>query len=58
MERLKALMDQAMELPCLKMAVVDAGERHVMEGVAEAVKHGLIDPVFIGVRHRFFYPSC
>ncbi|MCA9218251.1 MAG: bifunctional enoyl-CoA hydratase/phosphate acetyltransferase [Planctomycetales bacterium] len=52
MERLKALMDQAMELPCLKMAVVDAGERHVMEGVAEAVKHGLIDPVFIGVRHR------
>ena len=41
-----------MQFPPLTMAVVDAGERHVMEGVAQALERGLIDPVFVGVRQR------
>ncbi len=52
MSRLQALVEQAMQLPPLTMAVVDAGEKHVMAGVSEAIELGLIVPVFIGVRQR------
>ena len=52
MQRLEALIERAAEFPPLTIAVVDAGERHVMEGVAEALKRGLITPVFVGVRQR------
>jgi phosphate acetyltransferase len=52
MERLQALIERAMQYPPLTIAVVDAGERHVMEGVAQALGRGLIEPVFVGLRRR------
>jgi hypothetical protein len=33
-----------MQHPPLTMGVVDAGERHVMEGVAQALEHRLVKP--------------
>jgi len=50
--KLQALIDRAAQYPPLTMAVVDAGERHVMEGVGQALERGLIKPVFIGIRQR------
>lgn len=52
MQRLHALVERAIPLPPLTIAVVDAGERHVMEGVALARARGLIEPVFVGIRRR------
>ncbi len=52
MQRLDALIERATQFPPLTIAVVDAGERHVMEGVAEALERRLITPVFVGVRQR------
>lgn len=52
MQRLETLIEQAMQLPPLTIAVVDAGERHVMEGVAQALDRNLITPVFVGRRER------
>ncbi len=51
-KKLEALIERASQHPPLTMAVVDAGERHVMEGVAQALEHRLIEPVFIGVQRR------
>lgn len=52
MERLQVLIERAAQFPPLTIAVVDAGERHVMEGVAQALARGLIEPVFVGARQR------
>ncbi len=52
MQRLQKLIERAMQLPPLTIAVVDAGERHVMEGVAQALERGLMTPVFVGLRQR------
>lgn len=46
--RFASFLAQARELPPLPVAVVDAGERHVLEGVLLAVKEGLIRPVLVG----------
>lgn len=56
--RFSAFLAQARELPPLPVAVVDAGERHVLEGVLLAVKEGLIHPTLIGDPSdiREFYP--
>ena len=35
-------------LPAMPIAVIDADERHVLEGVCEATEAGYIDPVLIG----------
>jgi phosphotransacetylase len=35
-------------LPAMPIAVIDADERHVLEGVSEATEAGYIDPVLIG----------
>jgi phosphotransacetylase len=35
-------------LPAMPIAVIDADERHVLEGVCEATQAGYIDPVLIG----------
>lgn len=48
----QSLVDQAMQLPPLTIAVVDAGALRVIKGVAEAQERGLIGPLFIGVRQR------
>ncbi|QDU74586.1 Phosphate acetyltransferase [Bremerella volcania] len=51
-DKLQKLIERTTQFPPLTMAVVDVGERHVMEGVAQALERGLIDPVFVGVRQR------
>ena len=35
-------------LPAMPIAVIDADERHVLEGACEAAAAGYIDPIFIG----------
>jgi len=35
-------------LPAMPIAVIDAGERHVLEGACEAAEAGYIDPILIG----------
>jgi len=47
-----ALLDRARALPALPVAVVDAEEKHVLEGVLTATEAGLIEPVLIGSRLR------
>jgi phosphate acetyltransferase len=39
-------------LPAMPIAVIDADERHVLEGVCEATEAGYIDPVLIGDEFR------
>ncbi|QDT93619.1 bifunctional enoyl-CoA hydratase/phosphate acetyltransferase [Gimesia algae] len=51
-DKLQKLIERATQFPPLSMAVVDVGERHVMEGVAQALERGLIEPVFVGIRQR------
>jgi phosphotransacetylase len=50
--QLSTLIKRAQQLPALSVAVVDAQERHVLEGVLEASDAGLIEPVLIGARSR------
>jgi len=47
-----ALLARARKLPALPVAVVDAEEKHVLEGVLTASDEGLIEPVLIGSRLR------
>jgi phosphate butyryltransferase len=42
------LLEVAKHLPPLKIAVVDAMERHVIEGAAAAAQCGLLDPILVG----------
>lgn len=42
------LLRSVQGLPAMPIAVIDADERHVLEGVYEATKAGYIDPVLIG----------
>ncbi len=35
-------------LPAMPVAVIDADERHVLEGACEAAAAGYIDPILIG----------
>jgi phosphate acetyltransferase len=42
------LLRSVQGLPAMPIAVIDADERHVLEGVCEAVAAGYIDPVLIG----------
>lgn len=46
--RLRAVMDRARKLDPLPVAVVDAGEAHVLAGAHEAAEAGLIAPTLIG----------
>jgi phosphotransacetylase len=39
-------------LPAMPIAVIDADERHVLEGVCEATDAGYIDPILIGDEKR------
>lgn len=49
---LSTLMDQARTHPGLPVAVVDAEERHVLEGVLAASDAGYIEPILVGSRQR------
>ncbi|HFD12716.1 MAG TPA: bifunctional enoyl-CoA hydratase/phosphate acetyltransferase [Crenotrichaceae bacterium] len=46
--RLQALINKASSLPPVNVAVVDAGEEHVLKGAFEAADAGLIVPILIG----------
>jgi phosphotransacetylase len=43
-DMLKAVQD----LPAIPIAVIDADERHVLEGACEAAEAGYVDPILIG----------
>jgi phosphotransacetylase len=49
-ERLDDLLAEAKALPPAVTAVVDAGERHVLEAAQQAAEAGLIEPLLIGRR--------
>ena len=49
-KRMRKIMDLAHNLPPIPMAVVDAGEDHVLAGAHEAARAGLIEPTLIGRR--------
>lgn len=44
----EGLLRSVRGLPALPIAVIDADERHVLQGVCEATEAGYIDPVLIG----------
>jgi phosphotransacetylase len=46
------LLRSVQGLPAMPIAVIDADERHVLEGVCEATEAGYIDPVLIGDESR------
>lgn len=49
-EQLDDLIAEARSLPPAVAAVVDAGERHVLEAAHQAAREGLIEPLLIGQR--------
>ena len=46
--RLQALINKAKSLSPVMVAVVDAGEEHVLQGAFEAAEAGIIVPILIG----------
>ncbi len=49
---LEQLIERARALEPIRVAVVDAGERHVLQGVMEAEAAGLVESVLIGNRRE------
>ena len=56
-DRLKKLIIQAQSFPPVSVAVVDAGEEHVLKGAFEAADAGLINPILIGRKNQID-PLC
>jgi len=50
--RLQELIKQAQALPAVNVAVVDAGEEHVLRGAFEAADAGLINPILVGQKEK------
>ena len=50
--KLKALIERARSHPPLRVAVVDARETHVLQGILEAREEGLVKPVLVGEPER------
>ncbi len=46
--RLQAFIEQARQYPPLPVAVVNAEESHVLQGIMEAKTEGLVEPILIG----------
>ena len=46
--RLQAFVEQARQFPPLPLAVINAEETHVLQGIMEARAEGLVEPVLIG----------
>ncbi len=46
--RFAALLERARRLPPIRVAVVDAGEQHVLQGILEARDQGLVEPLLVG----------
>ena len=47
-QKMQFLLDTARQYPRIPVAVVDAGEEHILKGMFEAMEAGLVDPVLIG----------
>ena len=50
--RLNQFIEQARQYPPIRVAVIDAGENHVLQGMMEARDDGLVIPVLIGKRRK------
>ena len=50
--RLNQFIEQARQYPPIRVAVIDAGESHVLQGMMEARDDGLVIPLLIGKRHK------
>ncbi|HEB56163.1 MAG TPA: bifunctional enoyl-CoA hydratase/phosphate acetyltransferase [Gammaproteobacteria bacterium] len=50
--RLNQFIAQARQYPAIRVAVIDAGESHVLQGMMEAHRDGLVEPVLIGKRRK------
>jgi len=50
--KMQHILDIAKSYPALPVAVVDAGETHVLKGIMEAQQAGLVEPVLIGQEKR------
>ncbi len=50
--RLNQFIEQARQYPPIRVAVIDAGESHVLQGMMEARDDGLVEPILIGKRHK------
>ncbi len=48
--RMSAIIERARKLEPISVAIVDAGEEHVLAGAHEAAEAGLIRPILIGAR--------
>ena len=42
------MLESVQGLPAMPIAVIDADERHVLEGACEAAAAGYVDPILIG----------
>jgi phosphotransacetylase len=47
-ENFEKLLQVVSELPAMPIAVIDADEKHVLEGACEAAGAGYVDPILIG----------
>jgi len=56
------LLKSAQSLPAMPIAVIDADEQHVLEGVCEAAGAGYVDPILIGdemnIRNKLETITC
>jgi len=50
--KMQALLDTAKHYPSIPVAVVDAGESHILQGIIEAEQAGLVEPILIGQPDR------
>ena len=50
--RLQELIKLAQSLPAVTVAVVDAGEEHVLRGAFEAADAGVINPILVGQQEK------
>lgn len=47
-EKLDHILESARQFPAITLAVVDAGEKHILKGVLESEQQGLVIPLLIG----------
>ncbi len=52
LNNMQKILDAAKAYPALPVAVVDAGETHVLKGIMEAQQAGLVEPLLIGQETR------
>ncbi len=50
--KMQFILDAAKKYPRIPVAIVDAGEPHILKGIMESERAGLVDPIFIGQTSR------